>query len=387
MISESLARKVLTWRRVLHQIPEIGLDLPRTSTFLQEVLKEERLPYSLFLGGCGIVTTIQGRAVGPTVMLRADMDGLQIREETGLPFASANGNMHACGHDGHMAMALGAAVLLNESANFAGTVKVLFQPGEEYPGGAKPMMEEGATEGVDAILALHAGWMSKEMPRGTIGFKDGAIMASMDRFLLKVKGRGGHGAAPERTTDTIVTAAEIVLALQRLSSREVKATEPVIVSVCRVSGGFNQNILPDCVELEGTVRALNEETRELLARRIGEIATQISAAYGNTVDILYEKKYPPVINHPDILSLARSVASTVYGEDEIFQMSEAVMGGEDFSYYLEKIPGAMIFLANPQEVNGVIYPHHHACFDLDESALIKGAEFLARFAQEFLEKN
>lgn len=385
MIPKTIEQNILKWRRELHRIPEIGLCLPNTSAYLRRVLDEAGIPYRLFLNGNGLVAEVCGRERGPVVMIRADMDGLQIQEESGLPFASENGNMHACGHDSHMSMALGAAVYLNAAPDFAGTVRFLFQPGEEYPGGAAPMIREGALEGVDAILALHAGWMSKEMPRGSIGFKEGAIMASMDRFLLTVKGRGGHGAAPERTTDPIVTAAEIVLALQRLSSREVKASEPVIVSVCRISGGMNQNIIPDRVELEGTVRALREETRTFIRRRLEEIAGHIAGAYGNSVEMLYEDKYPPVINDGKILSLARSAAAGIYSDEEIFTMTEPVMGGEDFAFYLEKIPGAMIFLANPKEVGGKIYPHHHARFDLDESAFAKGAEFLARFARRYLQ--
>lgn len=385
MLTQNLQESMVKWRRDLHQIPELGNLLPQTSAYVQNVLKEHGIPYSLYMDGNGIIAEIQGKKAGKTVMLRADMDALQIQEETGLSFASTNGKMHACGHDGHTAMALGAAVYLKDHNDFAGIIKIIFQPGEEYPGGALPMIEEGALEGISAIFGLHEGWLSKEIPKGTVGFKQGAMMASMDRFLLKIKGVGGHGASPEQTNDPILIGSEIVMALQRLSSREVRAVDPVIVSVCRFTGGFNQNIIPSEVELEGTVRALNQKIREFLAKRIGEIATSIAAAYGATIEFTYDYKYPALINEDTMYQLAKNACTKLYGQDSIYDMQYPMMGAEDFAEYLLRVPGCFMFMSNPKEVEGNIYPHHHCKFDIDESYFSCGSSLLVQCALDALE--
>lgn len=385
MFTQNLQDLMTKWRRDLHQIPELGNELPQTSAYVQNVLQSYGIPYTLYMNGNGIVAEIKGKNAGKTVMLRADMDALKIQEETGLPFASSNGKMHACGHDGHTAMALGAAVYLHENANFNGTIKILFQPGEEYPGGALPMIEEGALEGVDAIFALHEGWLSKEIPQGSVGFKQGAMMASMDRFLLKIKGVGGHGASPEQTNDPILIGSEIVMALQRISSREVRAVDPVIVSVCRFTGGFNQNIIPSEVELEGTVRALDQKIREFLAKRIGEIASNIAAAYDASIEFTYDYKYPALINHDSMYHIAKAACTKLYGEESIYAMQYPMMGAEDFAEYLLRVPGCFMFMSNPKEVEGKIYPHHHCKFDIDESYFSRGSSLLVQCALDALE--
>lgn len=384
MLTEQLRKQVVVWRRDLHRIPELGNELPQTTAYVRAVLQEHGIPLKDYMNGNGIVATIEGVEPGRTVMLRADMDGLKIPEETGLSFASTNGCMHACGHDGHTAMALAAAVYFQEHRPAKGCVKVIFQPGEEYPGGADPMIQEGALEGVDAIFGMHEGWLSKEPPIGSFAFKAGPMMASMDRFLIRINGRGGHGAAPEMTNDPILIGSEIVMALQRLSSREVRATEPVIVSVCRFTGGFNQNIIPSTVELEGTVRALNPVTREFLAKRIEEIARAIASAYHCEIDFTYDFKYPAVINDDAMADLCAETAKKLFGEEAVYMLRDPIMGAEDFAYYLQKVPGAFFFMANPQAVDGQIYPHHNARFDLDESYLPKGAALLAAIAESFL---
>lgn len=386
MLTKDLQDKMVIWRRALHQIPELGNHLPQTSAYVKSVLNEHAIPYVCYLNGSGIVATLKGHHAGKTVMLRADMDALQIPEETGLPFASKNGYMHACGHDGHTAMALGAAVYLKEHNAFAGTVKIIFQPGEEYPGGALPMIEEGALEGVDAIFGLHEGWLSKELPQGTVGFRPGPMMASMDRFLIKIKGVGGHGAKPEQTNDPILIGSEIVMALQRLSSREVRAVDPVIVSVCRFTGGFNQNIIPSEVELEGTVRALNQKIREFLARRIGEIAKAIASAYGAEIEFTYDYKYPALVNDEAMCALARKSCVELFGEAAVYDMENPIMGGEDFSEYLLRVPGSFMFISNPGEVDGEIYPHHHCKFDIDESYFTNGSSLLVQCALNYLKE-
>ncbi|WP_373841304.1 M20 family metallopeptidase, partial [Bacteroides heparinolyticus] len=265
-----------------------------------------------------------------------------------------------------------------------GTIKIIFQPGEEYPGGALPMIEEGAIKGVDAIFGMHEGWLSKEVIQGSIGFKAGAMMASMDRFLIKIKGVGGHGASPEQTNDPILIGSEIVMALQRLSSREVRAVDPVIVSVCRFTGGFNQNIIPSEVELEGTVRALNQNIRERLARRIEEIASAIASAYGASIEYTYDYKYPALINDEAMHSLARNACIKLFGEELVYDMKDPIMGAEDFAEYLLRIPGNFVFMSNPSPVNGTIYPHHNSKFNIDESYFTAGSSFLVQCALDYL---
>ncbi|MDY5731387.1 MAG: M20 family metallopeptidase [Eubacteriales bacterium] len=386
MLTTYLQKEMVQWRRDLHRIPEIGNHLPQTSSYVKSILEKYGISYTNYMNGNGIVAEILGTAPGKCVMIRADMDALQIKEETGLPFASNNGNMHACGHDGHTAMALGAAVYLQQHNDFAGTVKIIFQPGEEYPGGALPMIEEGALTGVDAIFGMHEGWLTKEVPKGSIGLKNGAAMASMDRFLIRIHGKGGHGASPEHTNDPILIGSEIVMALQRLSSREVRAVDPIIVSVCRFSGGFNQNIIPSEVELEGTVRALNQNIREYLAKRIEEIASGIANVYGAKIEYTYDYKYPAVINNEQMYKLCKETGLALFGESMIYDMKDPLMGAEDFAEYAKMIPANYMFMSNPGEVDGENYPHHHCKFDIDEAYFTHGSTLFAQCALNYLKE-
>ncbi len=291
---KKIEQEIIKWRRDLHKIPELNLYLPKTTKYIEEKLKKMDIEYKTLVNGNAIVGLIKGNSDGKTIGLRADMDALPIKEETGLEFSSIHkGCMHACGHDGHTAMLLGAAKILSENRDkFKGNVKLLFQPGEEYPGGALPMIEEGAMENpkVDAVIGLHEGLIDERVGKGKIAYKDGCMMASMDRFLIKVKGKGCHGAYPQMGVDSIVIASEIILSLQKISSREINTNEPIIVSVCRINGGFSQNIIPDMVELEGTVRATNNETRKFIANRIEEIVKGITSANRGTYEIEYEGK-------------------------------------------------------------------------------------------------
>jgi len=381
-------RDIITWRRDLHQIPELGLNLPKTTKYIKDRLDEIGIEYHTLVKGNAVVGLIRGGRPGKTIALRADMDALPIKEETGLPFASVNGCMHACGHDSHAAILLGAAKVLNANKNkLKGNVKLLFQPGEEYPGGALPMIEEGAMENpvVDAVLGLHAGSISKNVGKGKIGVCYGPMMASMDRIFIKVKGKGAHGAYPELSVDPISVAAELISALQRIISREKKAIEPAVLSICRIQGGFNQNIIPDDVELEGTVRTVNNETRQMIAKRIDEIAKGITSAMRADYELQYDFKYPPLINSEEFTGFFVQSAKKIIPEEDIFEMKYPVMGGEDMAYFLEKAPGTFFFLSNPGEVDGVAYPHHTSKFDIDESMLYKGAALLVQGVTDFLE--
>lgn len=380
---------IISWRRDLHQIPELNLELPKTSKYIRDRLDEMGIGYHTLVNGNAIVAIIKGGQEGKTIALRADMDALPIVEETGLPFASTNGCMHACGHDGHVAMLLGAAKILNENRDkLKGNVKLFFQPGEEYPGGALPMIEEGCMEDpkVDAVIGLHEGKISKDVEKGKIGVSYGPMMASMDRILIKIKGKGSHGAYPEESVDPISTAAEVISALQRVVSREIKAVEPVVLSITRINGGFNQNIIPNEVELEGTVRTFNNETRRFIAKRIDEITKGITDAMRADYVLQYDFKYPPLINSTDFTKFFVESAKKIFSED-IYEMKYPVMGGEDMAYFLERAPGTFFFLSNPREIDGVVYPHHSPKFDIDERLLYKGTALFVQTVLDYLQIN
>ncbi|AYV95353.1 M20 metallopeptidase family protein [Fusobacterium necrophorum] len=386
---KALHSDMIQWRRDLHQIPELNLELPKTVAYLKRELESMGITYNTLVSGNAIVAVISGeKGKGKTIGLRADMDALPIPEETNLDFAAKNGCMHACGHDGHMAMLLGAAKYFStHRSQFYGNIKLLFQPGEEYPGGALPMIEEGAMENphVDAVMGLHEGIISEEIPVGSIGYRDSCMMASMDRFLIKVIGKGCHGAYPQMGVDPILLASQVVTALQGIVSREIKATEPAIVSVCRIQGGYCQNIIPDVVELEGTVRATNENTRKFLAERIESIVKNITAAARGSYEIEYEFKYPVVMNDKKFTQDFLKSARKILKEEQIYQMEAPVLGGEDMAYFLQKAPGTFFFLSNPKIYDdGKIYSHHNPKFDVNEDHFVVGAALFVQAALDFL---
>lgn len=386
---KNIEQDIVSWRRDLHQIPELGLILPKTSKYIIDVLEEMGIKYHTLVNGNGVVGLIEGGQAGKTMALRADIDALPIKEETNLPFASTNGYMHACGHDAHAAILLGAAKVLNNNKDkLKGNVKLIFQPGEEYPGGAKPMIEEGVLENpkVDAIMGLHIGSIYKGMEKDTIGISYGPLMASMDRILIKVKGKGAHGAYPELSVDPITISAELVTSLQKIISREIKATEPAVLSICRIQGGFNQNIIPDIVELEGTVRTTNRQTRKKIAKRIDEITKGITSGMGADYELDYDYRYPPLINSTEFTEDFVGSAKKIVPEEKIIEIKSPAMGGEDMSYFLEKVPGTFFFLSNPKEVDGKEYPHHHPKFDIDEDLFWIGASLFVQGTIDFLNK-
>lgn len=378
---------MVAWRRDLHQIPELGLELPRTTRYVSGVLSEIGIPHEVILGGNAIVGLIEGRAPGRVIALRSDMDALAVTEETGLSFASANGCMHACGHDGHMAMLLGAALWLwKHKDQFKGSVKLLFQPGEESPGGAKPMIEAGCLENpkVEAVFGMHAGQISNELPEGKIGFKAGPIMAAVDIVNIKVKGKGGHGGYPAAAIDPVPVAAELILALQTLISREKKPGDPAVLSITNVHAGRTMNVIPDEATLEGTVRNTSQETREWLAGRIREMSECVARAHGAEAEIDHNFIYPALINDAEMTRLVRGAAAKVAGEERLYELKEAVMAGEDFSYFAEAVPSCYVFISSMAPIGGKVYPHHASRFDLDEGSFTLGAKLHAQTALDFL---
>ena len=368
-------------RRELHKIPELELELPKTVAYVKKKLDDFGLSYKEYVNGNGLSVLIEGSEPGKCLAIRADMDALPVHEETGLEFASTHpGKMHACGHDSHTAIALTAAKILNENKDkLKGSVKFIFQPGEEIPGGAKPMIDEGVLENpkVDFIIGMHGGHLA-EIPRGSIAFKENEMMAAMDKFTIDVHGKGGHGASPHLAIDPIVISGEILMGLQKIISREIAPVDSALVSVCKINGGFTQNIIPDKVEMMGTARSLSEDVRDIVEKRVIEISDGIAKTYGGSADVNYERFYPVLSNDPEFTNEVKSIVSDILPED-VFDLRKPVMGGEDMAFYQKEVPGCFMFLSNLAEhSDGVCYPNHNSKFNLDESLFYKGvATFIA----------
>lgn len=371
-------------------MPEIGFDLPQTSAYVAKQLKEMGIEYKENVGVSGIVGLIKGEYPGKTIALRADMDALPIKEETGLSFASQNGNMHACGHDAHTAILLGVAKVLSENKDkLKGNVKLLFQPAEEGPGGAKPMIEDGALENpkVDAAMGLHVGNLAGGGKEGSIMVCYDNMMACLDRFKLKLIGKGCHGAYPETGVDPVVMAGYFLSNVQSIISRELSPTSPAVITFGKINGGFAYNIIPDSVELEGTVRAVDQTVRENIAKRIEEIAKGISETMRGSYELEYVFGYPPLVNDEAFTKDFVESAKKIIPEEDIVVMKKSAMGAEDMAYFLEEVPGTFFFMSTPKAVDGECYPHHNPKFDIDEELLSRGVALIAQGAIDYLEKN
>lgn len=385
---KDLQEYIVGLRRDLHQIPELGLHLPETSDYVAAELDKLNIPYVRSKIDSGIIATIQGGKPGKTICLRADMDALPITEETGLPFASKHvGCMHACGHDTHTAMLLGAGrVLQAHKDELAGTVRLMFQTSEEQSRGAEAMIESGGVEGADAVFGTHIGTIiDKTIPSGTFIVTPGCCMAAFDKFVIKVKGTGCHGSTPEKGVDPVNIAAHVVLALQAITTREVNATRPLVLTIGKIAGGSQYNIIPNEVVIEGTIRTLEEDLRQYTARRIGEVAQATAQVFGGSVDYEMILGAPPVINDEGMAALAAKAAKAVLGEDKVItQVKSPNMGGEDFAYYLEKVPGAFMFLSSANPEKGTDVAHHNPKFDVDEDVFWEGAAVFVKIVEDFL---
>ncbi|MEA4824974.1 MAG: M20 family metallopeptidase [Clostridiaceae bacterium] len=378
----ALSQKIIAWRRALHQIPEVGFDLTQTTAYVQAELEKLGLAVTRVCNGSGLTALIEGDTPGKTVALRADMDALPIREETGLPFASTNGNMHACGHDGHTAMLLGAAALLCENReSIQGKVKLIFQPAEENLGGARDMVADGVLVGVDALFGMHAGQLA-DAKAGTFSFKAGASTASFDAFDIVIHGAGSHGARPEDGVDPIVVAANLINTLQTLASREHRATDPYVFSIGSIHGGETFNIIPDEVTLKGCMRACDGETRERLKARVTAVVEGVCAAMRAKGTVTFHPGYLPTVNDAACTKLAHDKAADLFGGDSVEWMELPIMVSEDVSEYLARVPGCFWLYATP----GKSCRHHSATFDLDETLLWRGSVLLAETAKEYLAK-
>jgi hippurate hydrolase len=374
-----VGERIVALRRDIHREPELGFDTEKTAGKVLAAL--DGLPLDIRTGVAenGVVATLKGEGEGPTVGLRADMDALPIHEGTGLPFASqTDGKMHACGHDGHTSMLVGAAHALSGMRDrLSGNVKFFFQPAEEGGGGGKVMVEEGVADDVSSIFALHL-WPG--LPFGKVATKAGPIMAAADAFEMTVRGTGGHGAMPHLTADAIAMAAQIVTALQTVVSREVDPVEPAVLTVGEIGAGTAFNIIPETARLGGTVRTLNEDLRRTLPERIEQLARGVAQGMRGDAELDYQFSYPVTKNDEDAARRALGVARDLFGEANTLELPNPSMGAEDFAYFLEKIPGAFIWLGVGEDVSGL----HTPTFAFDEEILPLGSALLTALALESL---
>jgi amidohydrolase len=380
--AEEIAGQVVEWRRDFHRNPEVAFQEKRTASVIRQYLENLGIPVTE-CAETGLRGVLQGDPGGKTVALRADMDALPLKEEGDKEYISQNPEAaHCCGHDGHMAILMGAVKLLSERKNeFKGNVIFLFQPSEErIPGGAKRMIEEGALEGVDTIFGLHL-WVP--LPTGVVGVVKGPMMAQPDAFTIIVRGKGGHGSMPHQTVDPILVASQIVVNAQSIVSRNMDPLKPAVVSFGTIEGGTIYNIIPSEVRLTGTVRSFEPEIKNIAKKRIEEIAEGTAKAMGASVEFSYEEGYPPLVNDETMANFVLDVAKRTLGKDKVVDI-DPVMGGEDFAYFLEKVPGAFLFLGAG---DGMDFPHHHPAFDIDENVLPQGVLLMTSLALEYLNQN
>ncbi|MEW6636562.1 MAG: amidohydrolase [Actinomycetota bacterium] len=378
-VRERHGEHIVALRREIHREPELGFDTQKTAEKVLAALDGLPLEIETGIAQNGVVATLRGTGGGPTVGLRADMDALPITEKTGLPFASEiEGRMHACGHDGHTSMLVGAArVLSGLRGRLSGSVKFFFQPAEEGGGGGRVMVEEGVAEDVYRVFALHL-WPG--LPFGTVATKGGPIMAAADAFEMTVRGRGGHGAMPHLAADAVAISAQIVTALQTIVAREVDPVEPAVVTVGEIEAGTAFNIIPETARLGGTVRTLNEDLRRRMPGRIEELARGVACGMRGEADLDYTFSYPVTNNDEEAAERVLKVAAELFGEKSVLRLPNPSMGAEDFAYFLEKIPGAFVWLGVGEEISGL----HTPTFAFDEEILPRGSALLAALALESL---
>ncbi|CAB1082377.1 N-acyl-L-amino acid amidohydrolase (EC [Olavius algarvensis Delta 1 endosymbiont] len=372
---------VINTRRDLHRIPEVGYTEEKTSAYVADYLTREGLEVQTGIAQFGVVGLLNTGKPGPTLMVRADIDALPLQEETGLDFASTHdGVMHACGHDAHMAMGLAAATVLNKVKDeFTGTVKFIFQPAEEGPGGAEPMIKEGVMENpkVDYAIGCHV-W--PEIPEGTIGVRSGPFLAAMDRWDLKIIGKGGHGAMPHQCVDALEVGTQVVNALQRISSRHMSPLEPVVVTVGSFHAGTAFNIIPGEAELSGTTRTFNLDVWHSWEERLEKVIGGVCESMGVAYEFKFSKGYPPTINDEAMSDLVRQCAADVVGADNVVEPAKT-MGGEDMSFFLQKAKGCFFALGTGSEGRTGV---HNPQFTFNEDILPLGVETHCRYALELL---
>ncbi|PZM09513.1 M20 aminoacylase family protein [Rhizobium tubonense] len=376
-----LQDEVTEWRRFIHARPELMFAVENTAAFVAAKLQEFGVDEVVTgIGRTGVVGLIRGKGDGRTVGLRADMDALPMTEISGKPWASTTpGKMHACGHDGHTAMLLGAAKYLAETRNFNGNIAVIFQPAEEGGGGGNVMVKDGMMErfAIEEVYGMHN---LPGLPVGHFAIRKGAIMAATDEFSVTIKGKGGHAAQPHKTIDPIAIGAQIVSNLQLIASRTVDPLRSVVVSVTKFNAGFAHNVIPDEAALAGTVRTLDPEVRDLAEQRLRQIVNGIAATHGAEADIHYHRNYPVTFNHATETDHAAAAARDIAGAANVNAEIDPMMGGEDFSYMLNARPGAFIFVGN-----GDTAGLHNAAYDFNDEVIAHGISYWVRLAEQRLD--
>ena len=380
---------IQAWRRDIHSHPELLYEVHRTAAFVADRLREFGCDeVATGLGKTGVVGVIKGSKPGSgdvkVLGLRADMDALPIEEATGLPYASKNpGMMHACGHDGHTAMLLGAARYLAETRNFAGDAVVIFQPAEEGGAGADAMIKDGLIERfkIDQVYGMHNG---PGLPIGAFAIRQGPLMAATDGVDITIEGHGGHAAKPHNCIDSLLVGAQLVTALQQIVSRSVDPLESAVLSICEFHAGNARNVIPQSAVLRGTVRTLTPKVRELMEKRVREVVTGVAQMTGAKIDLNYARGYPVVVNHAEQTEVAIRAAKEVAGDANVHEMPP-MMGGEDFAYVLERVPGCFVILGVGNDAIGANKIVHHPQFVADEAALPIGAALHAAYAVKVLE--
>jgi amidohydrolase len=376
-----LHAEIKEWRRDFHAHPELQYDVHRTAGSVAEKLKsfgcDEVVPG---IGRTGVVGVIRGRKPGKKVIgMRADMDALPLEEETGLPYKSTvPGKMHACGHDGHTAMLLGAAKYLAETRNFAGTAVVIFQPAEEGGAGALAMVKDGFIDrfGIEEVYGMHN---YPGIPLGEFAIRQGPIMACADHIEIAIEGKGGHAARPHLAVDTILVGAQIINQLQSIVARNVDPLEAAVVSICMFQAGHTDNVIPQHAKLRGTARSLTPEVRETLHKRVGEVVEGTARLYGAKAKVSYRNGYPVLVNHDRETSFAASVAREIAGKDKVDTNVAPVMGAEDFAFMLKERPGAFIFVGNGDSAG-----LHHPAYDFNDETIPLGTSYWVRLAETAL---
>lgn len=386
-IAKSLQDQLIAWRRDLHQHPELGFEEIRTAGRVADHLRSLGIEVMTGIGKTGVVGLISGNRLGPTVLLRFDMDALPILEDTGVPYSSQNaGVMHACGHDGHTAIGMGVAQVLVETRHqWPGQVKLLFQPAEEGLGGALAIIQDGVLQNPrpDAAFGLHL-W--NQFPRGQLVIQAGPLMAAADRFTITVKGRGGHGGEPHTTIDAILVGVQVANALYTIVGRNVPPAEMAVLSIGRFRGGSAFNVIAETVEMRGTLRTFKREVRDLMSKRMDEILQGISAAHGASYQLEMDDFFTPaVINDEQATKIARAAACELFGEERLVRIAP-IMVAEDMAEILNRVPGCYMLVGAKPEGN-TVGPHHSPHFNIEETVLVDGVALLANTAIQFLESD
>lgn len=377
--------QAIALRRELHLYPETAFEEVETSKRVRAFLDAHHIPYVSGIAKTGILATIKGKHPGKTVLLRGDMDALDIEEDPNNNIVSLiKGKMHACGHDGHTSgLALAGAILNELKDDLSGTIKLMFQPAEEFSGGAKPMIDAGILNGVDAAFGAHL-WGSLVENKAYV--KAGSMMAAPDGFKLKVIGKGGHGAMPHGVIDPIVISAHIITAIQTIVSRSIDPLDSVVISIGQINGGSAHNIIPNEVEMVGTIRTLTQADRDFVPKKMQELAKGIATSFGGDALFTYEPAYPILINDDAMTRIAKKALSDILGVENVYELERPIMGGEDFAYVAQAIPSSFFYLGIAKDENSTVM-HHHPSFQWDDKNLLPLGSALAYVAYEFLHNN